>query len=118
MGYPYLPFFVDDWLSSPSVSDFTLEQQGAYLRLLCWAWKTPKLELPRNEHVLAEYSGLGARWAKVGRPIIKRCFETSPQNGYVNPRLQQEWHRVQGRSSIGKKAAETRWKAKKANGKP
>src|SRR4051812_12134483 len=106
--FPYVPFYVDDWLSSDSIAGFTLEQEAVYLRLLLRQWKATDGQLPKDESLLAGYSRLGARWAKVGRPIVKRCF-VERADGLVNPRLREEWLRVRSKSQKAKAAADKRW---------
>lgn len=106
--FPYVPFYVDDWLSSDAIAGFTLEQEAAYLRLLLRQWKAPDGLLPKDEHQLAGYSRLGTRWSKVGRPIIKRCF-VARGGGYVNLRLRTEWLRVRDKSQKAAAAAAERW---------
>jgi uncharacterized protein YdaU (DUF1376 family) len=113
--FPYVPFYVDDWLSSDAIAGFTLEQEAAYLRLLLRQWKAPDGKLPKDEARLAGYSRLGARWAKVGRPIIKRCF-VERGGAYVNPRLHVEWLRVRDKSQKAQAAAEERWGRERRNG--
>jgi uncharacterized protein YdaU (DUF1376 family) len=103
-----MPFFVDDWLSSDNVDSFTLEQQGAYLRLLARQWKARDGYLPKDEATLARWSGLGARWRKVGRPILEQCF-VERAGGLVNPRCRRLWEQVKERSSKARDAAEIRW---------
>ncbi len=36
---PYFPFYPTDWLDSHQIFNYTLEQEGAYIRLLSAAWK-------------------------------------------------------------------------------
>jgi uncharacterized protein YdaU (DUF1376 family) len=36
---PYFPFYLTDWLDSHQIFNYTLEQEGAYIRLLSAAWK-------------------------------------------------------------------------------
>ena len=105
---PYMPLYVDDWLSSDTITSFTLEQEAAYARLLMRQWKAPDGQLPKDESVLASFSRLGARWKKVGRPIIQRCF-VERAGGLVNLRLRQEWLRVRERSCKARAAAAERW---------
>jgi uncharacterized protein YdaU (DUF1376 family) len=64
--------------------------------------------LPKDEAALARYSRLGGRWAKLGRPIIRRCF-VRRGGGYVNLRLHAEWLHVRGRSEQARAAAAKRW---------
>ena len=106
--FPYMPFYVDDWLSSDTVAGFTLEQEAAYLRLLIRQWKAPDGQLPKDERVLASYAKLGTRWGKVGRPIVQQCF-VERAGGLVNLRLREIWLHVKSRSAKAKAAAEKRW---------
>lgn len=107
-GFHYFPFYVDDWLSSDRIEAFTLEQEAAYLRLLIRQWKAPDGQLPKDEEVLARFSRLGAKWKKVGRPILAACF-VERAGGWVNPRLRQIWLHVRERSAKARAAAEKRW---------
>ena len=106
--FPYMPFYVDDWLSSDTVASFTLEQEAVYMRLLFRQWKAPDGQLPKDEAVLAGYARLGSRWRKVGRPIIQRCF-VERADGLVNLRLREIWLHVRSKSKKAKAAAEARW---------
>jgi uncharacterized protein YdaU (DUF1376 family) len=106
--YPYMPFYVDDWLSSDKVESFTLEQQGAYLRLLLRQWKSKTGVLPADETTLAKWSGLGAKFPKLGRPIIEQCFVRS-NGGLVNERCRVLWERARERASKASAAARMRW---------
>jgi uncharacterized protein YdaU (DUF1376 family) len=103
-----MPFYVDDWLSSDTVESFTLEQQGAYLLLLLRQWKAKDGYLPKDETTLARWSRLGARWRKVGRPILDQCF-VERAGGYVNLRCRRLWEEVKDKSASAKRAAELRW---------
>jgi len=106
--FPYMPFYVDDWLSSDSVESFTLEQQGAYLLLLARQWKAKDGMLPKDEPTLARWSRLGSRWRTVGRPIIERCF-VERSGGLVNVRCRRLWEDIKDRSKKARAAAEIRW---------
>lgn len=107
--FPFLPFYVDDWLSSDAVSGFTLEQEAVYLRLLMRQWKAADGQLPKDEKLLAGYSRLGKeRWRKIGRPILQRCF-VERASGLVNLKLREIWLRTREKSAKAKAAAEKRW---------
>ena len=106
--FPYLPFFVDDWLSSDTVESFTLEQQAVYLLLLLRQWKARDGMLPKDEAALARWTKLGKRWPAVGRPILRQCFNER-QDGYVNTKLRRLWDHARQRSSNARAAAEARW---------
>ena len=106
---PYMPKFIDDWLSSLTIATFTLEQEAAYDRLLMYQWKDPQCSLPKDEAILASYSRLGPKWKKFGRPIIARCFVE--ENGRLfNRRCRQEWLKAQEISGKRKAAADERWR--------
>lgn len=55
---PAFQFYPSDWLSSQRVSLLTLEEEGAYIRLLCYCWKNG--ELPNDNEQLARLIGKGA----------------------------------------------------------
>lgn len=105
---PYMPKYVDDWLSSATVASFTLEQEGAYDRLLMWEWKDPTCTLPNDETVLAQYSRLGSRWRRLGRPIVKACF-VEEGGRLVNLKLRELWRAAMEKSRQAKDAANSRW---------
>ena len=109
--FPYLPLFVDDWLTSDAIDGFTVEQEGAYLRLLLRQWKSKTGMLPRDERELARISRLGERWRELGKPIIDRCF-VKRRFGLVNLRLRNEWERAEKRSAVNANAARKRWSRK------
>lgn len=106
--FPYFPFYVDDWLSSDTVDGFSLEQQGAYLRLLLRQWKARDGMLPKDEAQLARWSGLGVRWPKLGKPILAQCF-VERRDGFVNLRLRALWEHARSRSHKARGAANARW---------
>jgi uncharacterized protein YdaU (DUF1376 family) len=105
--FPWVPFYVDDWLTSDAIADFSVEQEGAYLRLLLRQWKSPDGVLPKDDATLAKYSRLGKRWKKVGQPIIGRCFIERPE-GFVNLRLWNEWLHAHHRRDVARAAAAKR----------
>jgi uncharacterized protein YdaU (DUF1376 family) len=113
--FPYMPFFVDDWLSSDSVESFTLEQQGAYLLLLARQWKAKDGRLPLDEKTLARWSRLGPKWKALGKPIIARCF-VERGGGLVNLRCRQLWESTREKSRKAQAAAEARWNREDDNG--
>lgn len=106
--FPYLPFYVDDWLSSDTVESFTLEQQAVYFLLLLRQWKAKDGLLPKDEATLARWTKLGARWSKVGRPVLRQCFNER-QDGYVNTKLRRLWEHTRERSGKARASAAARW---------
>ena len=55
---PSFQFYPGDWLSSQRVSLLTLEEEGAYIRLLCYCWQHGNI--PSDSVQLARLIGKGA----------------------------------------------------------
>jgi uncharacterized protein YdaU (DUF1376 family) len=82
---PYFKFYAGDWLVS--VLGLTLEEQGAYIRLIAWSWENGPVPLekagrarllgvtPKKLDTL--WKGLGRHWERT-------------EDGYFNPRLERE----------------------------
>lgn len=91
---PYMPLYVADWLSSEAVTAMTLEQQGAFLRLLAHAWLSGTCSLPTSDSALAALSTLGDRWAGENAEAIRRCFKqkrVGNETRIVNEKLAKVW---------------------------
>lgn len=111
--FPWFPMYAADWLTSPAVLAMTLEQQGAYMRLLCIAWNAGRDEpsVTADPRELGRVLGLpAAKWAKIG-PAIVACFEQ--RNGRLfNRKLTEVWEIQRAKYEIasraGKASAEQR----------
>jgi hypothetical protein len=90
MKSPAFQFYPADWLSSPAVILMTPEQEGGYIRLLCYDWASDGI--PDDDKALAALSRLGEGWLNGGSSIVRKCFNHHPHKpGYLtNPRLQNE----------------------------
>lgn len=96
---PAFQFYVNDWLSSPKIMLMTPAEEGAYIRLLCYAWSDPDCSLPDDDEELSALSRLGEGWFKGGSSKVRKCFEPHPEipGRLVNQRLleerekQEEW---------------------------
>jgi uncharacterized protein YdaU (DUF1376 family) len=76
--YPWFPLDVTDWPDAPAV--MTDEQSGAYIRLLCWAWK--EQGLPADEPSIRQigrwntaawkriWSVVGPKWEQRGERLV------------------------------------------------
>jgi len=104
---PWFPFYPADWLSDSKVASMNLEEQGAYLRLLCFCWREGRI--PTDPRSIARLLSLpdddGARlWS-----VLEPCFTTSG----TNPRLEREREAQQEkrklRSIAGIAGNEKRW---------
>jgi uncharacterized protein YdaU (DUF1376 family) len=106
--------FVSDWLGSNRRALMTLEQQGAYMNLLCRQWADPDCSLPDDDNALARLSEMGEGWLKGGCHLVRKCFPKHPtQSGRIaNARLleiraeRDRW--TQKSSEGGKKSAKAR----------
>jgi len=116
---PAFQFYANDWLSSTKINLMKPEEEGAYIRLLCYAWNEPDCGLPDDDEQLAILSRLGKDWLKGGVSVVRKCFFSKGGRLY-NKRLlkerkkQEKWKKKS--SEGGKKSAKVRWgKGKKAD---
>ena len=115
---PWFPFYPGDWLSSKTVELLTIAQEGAFLRLLAYAWLSNACSIPVDERELRRL----AKWDDVDEDFapVLGCFTPHPSNPNLlhNPRLYAEWLKsktqheaYQKRAKAGAKA---RWSRKSA----
>lgn len=123
---PSFPFYYSDWLGSTNRMMMSLEEQGAYINLLCHQWASPDCGLPDDDEALAALSGMGERWLNGGSRLLRKCFPSHPTKPglLANEKLlvlraeRDEW--VRKSSEGGKKSAKVRRlrsKNKKTSGK-
>lgn len=116
---PAFQFYPAEWLSSDNITLMTPAQEGAYIRLLCYAWNEPDCSIPDNDEQLAVLSRLGEGWFNGGSSVVRKCFvpHKTKSGRLVNLRLleerkkQETWRRKS--SEGGRKSAEQRRKAAK-----
>jgi uncharacterized protein YdaU (DUF1376 family) len=107
--FPFFKFNPVDWLTSVSIRMMTIEQEGAYHRLLCEEWLQHDCGLPDDDEKLAILSGLLDRWAS-GSHIIRQQFIS--RNGRLyNERLLHEWKEVASNSQKARRNANMRWQS-------
>lgn len=89
---PWFKFFPQDWFGSARVSVMTLEQQGAYVRLLCHCWNSGDCSIPDDDAKLARLSGLESRW-RASAETLRECFNSHPiKAGFItNPKMWELW---------------------------
>jgi uncharacterized protein YdaU (DUF1376 family) len=80
---PAFQFYPGDWLSSLRVSLMTLEEEGAYIRLLCYCWKHG--DLPASPEELARLIGKGATPELASK--LLDMFESKGGSRVVHERL-------------------------------
>jgi uncharacterized protein YdaU (DUF1376 family) len=108
---PAFQFYPNDWLSSARIATMTAEQEGAYIRLLCYCWNSGDCSIPNDEDVLLSLSRLKN---KDDLRVVAKCFNQHPTDAtkLVHERLisehekQQKW-REKSRDG-GKKSAAKR----------
>ena len=110
----YFPFFWSDWLNDEVVMGMSLAAQGAYMRLLCHAWRqTPPATIPSHPATIMRLCGAtGDEWEQVKDEVLKP-WDLSGER-YVQKRLLQIWKEVREdsktKSQLAAKAAAARWK--------
>ncbi len=99
---PAFQFYPNDWLSSPTTQIMTAEQEGAYIRLLCFCWQDEDTSLKDDDDYLAAL----ARISKGGLRVVKAAFNQHPtKQGYLtHNRLQKE------------REVQSKWREKSADG--
>jgi uncharacterized protein YdaU (DUF1376 family) len=117
MKKPAFQFYPGDYLSSSRVAMMTLEEEGAYLRLLCYCWAHGSI--PADPEKIARLIGKGASTtlATTLQPMFKQ--DPSDPLQLRHERLdaerdkQAEWAEKSSRG--GKMSAEARKTAKRCN---
>lgn len=106
----WFPLYIDDFMASKKVLRMTIGEQGAYLRLMMFAWSDPDCSLPKKESELQEMAlwteKTDGLWGKV-----RACFISHPEKKtrLYNPRLYGEWVKVEDLKAQRKEAANRRW---------
>lgn len=117
---PAFQFYPNDWLSSLHIQLMTPAEEGAYIRLLAYAWSSDDCGLPDDDQQLSVLSRLGEGWSSGASTKIRECF-FSKGGRLFNERLlkerkkQDEWRKksVEG----GKKGSKSRWGKGKSDNK-
>lgn len=107
---PAFQFYPADYLGSQRVALMSLEEEGAYIRLLCYCWQHGSI--PSNPDQIARLIGKGASTTLA--TTVATMFKPHHENGslLVHERLEQEilkqneWARKSAEG--GKKSAEMR----------
>lgn len=110
-GSPAFSFYPKDYESDEHVKLMSLEQEGAYVRLLCHSWLHGSI--PSDLGSLARICRIPpAKMAKLW-PGILPCWVDTERGRLLNARLEQERQKQEAfrskQSEKGKKGAATRW---------
>lgn len=116
MKPPAFQFFPADWLSSQRVQMMTLEEEGAYIRLLCYCWSHGSI--PDDPAKIARLLGKSVSTdvvTNVQRMFTVRCNDDS---ALTHERLELERERQKQRklqtADAGRKSAQNRKNATKS----
>jgi len=107
---PAFQFYPQDYLADPNVAEMTLEEQGAYIRLICYAWIAGSI--PADPERCARLVGNGCSISVATN--VQRAFNersTDPQrllHKRVEKERQKQAIRREQTSSAGKKSAAQR----------
>lgn len=110
---PHFPFFASDYLGSSKVQRMSLEEEGAYIRLLAYNWEDGFI--PADVAELSRMCKTNARKMALMWERLRDCFQPleSDPDKLVNLRLELERKKQQERkarrSVAGSKGAATRW---------
>jgi len=107
--FPALPLWTDAYLSDTH-PDLSLEEHGAYLLLLQFAWRRPDCALPDDDAWMARRLGLNPRTftARIKGPVLEK-FWTRTEAGWINKRLRKEREFLSKKSRKSAEAARARW---------
>jgi len=86
---PAFQFYPDEWLTDREVAMMTPEQEGGYIRLVCFCWLDNDISLPDDDEQLSVL----ARLNKGGLKLVKAKFKQHPtKEGFLtHARLQKEY---------------------------
>jgi len=76
MEAPYFRFYPKEWLSEASTVQMTVEEVGAYIRLILFMWtESPGCWLPDDDPTLARIAGVNVnRWKRLRDALIDAPF--------------------------------------------
>lgn len=106
----WFPFYVHDWLTSRKILHMTAGEEGAYFRLLCYAWTDKDCSLPNDADelkIMAKWiTSTDGKWERV-----QRCFTKHPDfpKRLCNERLLAEWKKGHHITEVRRQAAQSRW---------
>lgn len=90
---PAMPVYAADWFGSQSVMLMTLEEEGAYMRLLLHSWMSGDCSLPDDDQALSVLSRLGQKWFEGSGDKIRKSFKVrrGKRARLVNEKLAKVW---------------------------
>ena len=115
MSLPFIPLYVDDY--EAATAHLTIEEDGAYNRLLRLCWRTPGCSVPDDPKWIMRKMRVSADdYYRVVEPLIDEFF-TRGMGRVFQARLQAEFDKAtashEAKSAAGKKGNEVRWQKNK-----
>jgi len=105
--FPALPLWTDAYLAD--TLDLTLEEHGAYLKLLMIAWRRPTCAVPDDDTWIARTLGChGKTWRKLRPGILEKFFVLEGAE-WVQKRLVSERSKAEKKRGSHQKSARLRW---------
>jgi len=109
-NFSYLPLFPRDYIAD--TRHLSLEEHGAYLQLLQFAWLTPECRIVDNDRrICAMLNITPRRWQRI-KPAVM-AFWTLDDGYWYQPRLHREYELVKKIARKNSAAARTRWQKEK-----
>ena len=111
---PWFPFYPEDFCSDSIVELMSTEAVGAFILLLCKAWRqTPAGSLPDDDSILSRWSRLSAdRWIAI-RPQVMAAFTLGTDLRWHQKRMRLVFDEFAARrkkkSSAGSLGATAKW---------
>lgn len=107
--FPAMPFMTDAYLGD--TMHLSLEEHGAYLKLLFIAWRTPSCLLPKDDARIATMLGITkGKWKKLKPTIL--AFWTETEHGFEQKKLKKIREKVREKSNKNRESAARRWDGK------
>lgn len=108
--HPYIPLYVDDY--DAATAHLSVEEDGAYGRLMRLCWRTPGCSLPNDPAWIARKIRLSSEdFARVAQPVLDEFFKLS-RGRLVQKRLREEYDDISRKKSARKQAGKKGGEAK------
>ena len=102
----YMPFFTEAYLAD--TQHLSLEEQGAYMRLLCFMWMRGGY-LRDDDKELSRLLGLHVnKWKKI-RETLGAFLQKHPPHLLTQKRLIHEYQKAEGKRESKRQNAHARW---------
>jgi len=87
-----MKFYAGDWLVDAEVNRLSYEEQGIYIRLLCFIWQNEKGYLPNDDNMLKKMVSLNlSKWKRVKASFTEKGILVVDGDKIYNNRLRTEF---------------------------